>query len=91
MRNNKQLQWDKDQEAKKLQKEMGKLKGHLQREQEEKIHSVEQLKLQINDKFNQEMMGKDHEIIKIEQIYQDRVSDLTKELNKLVVDANKKE
>ncbi|CDW87698.1 UNKNOWN [Stylonychia lemnae] len=83
--------WSKDQEGKKYQREINRLKELNIEEQQDYQIQISNLKNEITQKLNQEIYDKNQDIIRIESSYIERLNELGNEINMLMDQLKSKE
>jgi len=79
------LEWNKDQEIKILQKNLAKLKEDGQQVKIASIQDIEKIKEEVSDRYKVEMSAKNMELLRLERMYTEKIDDLQKEVSKLHV------
>ena len=79
------LEWNKDQEIKILQKNFAKLKEDGDQVKITSIQDIEKIKEEVSDRYKAEMSAKNMELLRLERMYTEKIDDLQKEVSKLHV------
>ena len=81
----KELHWEKDQESKRLAKEISKLNEKSELERADHLQLIEKLKSDIKERYASELTQKENDAARSESMMRERVALLEKEVSKLEV------